>query len=100
MRGVMVAIALLVEDFWDLWYQSNPLTRYAEPGDDSDIIYTCPKRLGRGYERSIQLRGIELLLIDETYHDDLRINSSCEEFSRKPTRHPSQTGAYRTDLPR
>jgi AraC family transcriptional regulator, transcriptional activator of the genes for pyochelin and ferripyochelin receptors len=74
-----VTIALAEADFWDLWYENNPITRYAESGDDSDMIYTCPEWMGRGYERSIQLRGIELLLIDETYHDDLSIHSSVEE---------------------
>ncbi len=74
-----MAIALSVDEYWDLWYTSNPLARYTEPGDDSDMLYPCPERIGQGYERVIQLRGIELLLIDETYVDDLCLTSLSNE---------------------
>jgi AraC family transcriptional regulator, transcriptional activator of the genes for pyochelin and ferripyochelin receptors len=70
-----VTIALLEKDWLDLWYENNPLSRYTDPEDDSDILYPCPEMIGKGYERIIQLRGIELLLIDETYVDDLSIIS-------------------------
>jgi AraC family transcriptional regulator, transcriptional activator of the genes for pyochelin and ferripyochelin receptors len=77
-----MAITLSEENRWDLWYENNPMTQYPEPGDDSDIIYPCPERLGLGHRRIIELRGIELLVINETYHDDLIIRSSPGEKDR------------------
>jgi AraC family transcriptional regulator, transcriptional activator of the genes for pyochelin and ferripyochelin receptors len=78
-------LVISAADYEDLWDDCNPGIQYSEPNDDRDIIYNCPDRLGRGYERSIQLRGIELLLIDTIYHEDLRIASAevedrCIEF--------------------
>jgi AraC family transcriptional regulator, transcriptional activator of the genes for pyochelin and ferripyochelin receptors len=74
-----MTIALSGKDFEDLWDQNNSKIQYVEPQDDSDIIYSVPERLGIGTERWIELRGIDLLLINEIYHDDLRIHSPGEE---------------------
>jgi AraC family transcriptional regulator, transcriptional activator of the genes for pyochelin and ferripyochelin receptors len=73
---VLVLSAADCSDIWDL---SNPTIQYPEPGDNLDIFYTCPELLGKGFERSIELRGIELLLIDTTYHDDLSITGAEED---------------------
>lgn len=72
-------IILPETNYADLWDISNPTIQYPELGDNLDIIYNCPEPLGNGYERSIQLRGIDLLLIDETYHDDVQIVAVEEE---------------------
>jgi AraC family transcriptional regulator, transcriptional activator of the genes for pyochelin and ferripyochelin receptors len=78
-------LVLSETDYADLWEVSNSAIQYPEAEDKLDIVYNCPDRLGKGYERSIQLRGIELLIIDTTYHEDLRIVTTevedrCIEF--------------------
>jgi AraC family transcriptional regulator, transcriptional activator of the genes for pyochelin and ferripyochelin receptors len=78
-------LVISAADYADLWDDSNPTIQYSEPKDDRDIISSCPELLGKGFERSIELRGIELLLIDTTYHDDLSIITAesedrCIEF--------------------
>jgi AraC family transcriptional regulator, transcriptional activator of the genes for pyochelin and ferripyochelin receptors len=68
-----------------LWDDGNPIIQCSAPNNDREIIYNCPELLGQGYERSIELHGIELLFIDRTYDDDLRIvmaepEDRCIEF--------------------
>lgn len=73
-------IVLSGDDWRSLWDESNRQTESAE------TVYQCPKQLGTGYEREIQLRGIDLLIINETYHDDLKLmippqeDDGCIEF--------------------
>ena len=79
-----MTIALSAADYTDLWDWRNP-TPQSQAEENSDIILTCPEQLGNGCERSIELRGIYLLLIDVAYHDDLRIvmdedEDRCIEF--------------------
>lgn len=78
-------LVISAADYADLWEDNNPKIQYSELKDDRDIVATCPKLLGNGWERSIKLRGIELLLIDTTYHDDVKIatvdaEDRCIEF--------------------
>lgn len=47
--------------------------------NSSDITNICPQQFGRGYERWIQLRGISLLVIDEEFYDDLRVEYEAYE---------------------
>jgi AraC family transcriptional regulator, transcriptional activator of the genes for pyochelin and ferripyochelin receptors len=45
----------------------------------SDIIYQLPQQYGKGYERWIQLHGIELLIIQQDLHNDLCIEYDAYE---------------------
>jgi hypothetical protein len=78
-------LVISATDYTDLWDGCNPPIQNSELNDDRDVTISCPECLGRGYERSIELRGMELLLIDRTYDDDLRIvmaepEDRCIEF--------------------
>jgi AraC family transcriptional regulator, transcriptional activator of the genes for pyochelin and ferripyochelin receptors len=78
-------LVISATDYADLWDGCNPPIQNSELNDDRDVTISCPECLGRGYERSIELRGMELLLIDRTYDDDLRIvmaepEDRCIEF--------------------
>ncbi len=77
-------LALSAADYTELWDRRNP-SHQSQVEENPDIILTCPEQLGSGCERSIELRGISLLLIDVAYHDDLRIvmdedEDRCIEF--------------------
>ncbi|MEH2083950.1 MAG: AraC family transcriptional regulator [Nostoc sp.] len=60
-------------EYQEKLYDCNNNTQYPDPLDSSDIIYSCPKQFGIGYERWIELRDISLLIINQKYHDDLGI---------------------------
>ncbi|BAU12076.1 transcriptional regulator [Leptolyngbya sp. NIES-3755] len=76
-----MTIALSGEDWRSLWDESNQHSDLL-----SETVYQCPEQLGSGYEREIELRDINLLIIHETYHDDLKItippqeDDGCIEF--------------------
>jgi AraC family transcriptional regulator, transcriptional activator of the genes for pyochelin and ferripyochelin receptors len=77
-------LVISAADYADLWDDRSSIQSSA-PNDDRDVTIACPELLGKGYERSIQLRGIDLLFIDTTYHDDLSITTveaedRCIEF--------------------
>lgn len=55
------------------WRQVNQNTHYSDKSDPGDFINYCPQKLGRGYHRHIQLRGMRLLIIDEEFDDDLYV---------------------------
>jgi AraC family transcriptional regulator, transcriptional activator of the genes for pyochelin and ferripyochelin receptors len=55
------------------WQQINQNTHYPEATDTTDFINYCPQHFGRGYHRFIKLRGIELLIVDEEFDDDLYV---------------------------
>ncbi len=65
-----------------IWQQVNHNTQYPEASDTADFINYCPQNFGRGYRRWIQLRGINLLIINEEFDDDLYIEfedtNDCE----------------------
>ncbi|KAF3888091.1 MULTISPECIES: helix-turn-helix transcriptional regulator [Nostocales] len=71
-----------LSDYEQLWQQSNQNTQsqYPDPSDSSDIINLCPKQLGIGHERWIQLHGMSLLIIDEEFHDDLIVKVPPQEI--------------------
>ena len=71
-------------EYQERWYDSNKNTQYPDPLDSSDIIYSCPEQFGRGYERWIELRDISLLIINQKYHDDLKIvfEAGQDEFEQ------------------
>jgi AraC family transcriptional regulator, transcriptional activator of the genes for pyochelin and ferripyochelin receptors len=63
------------EEIWEL----NTNTQHPDSSDSSDIIYHLPQQLGSGYERWIDLPGIELLIIEEELHDDLSVEYEADE---------------------
>ncbi|MBC1224516.1 AraC family transcriptional regulator, partial [Nostoc sp. UCD120] len=66
-------------DYQELWTKYNQNAKPADLSDPNDIINMCPKQLGHGYERWIELRDISLLIIDAEFYDDLIIDSTSEE---------------------
>ncbi|MBD2729297.1 helix-turn-helix transcriptional regulator [Nostoc sp. FACHB-892] len=66
-------------DYQELWRESNQNTRQPDPSDPSDIINICPKQFGSGYERWIELRDINLLIIDAEFQDDLVIEKNFSD---------------------
>ncbi|MBW4644150.1 MAG: AraC family transcriptional regulator [Goleter apudmare HA4340-LM2] len=71
------------EEYKRIWQQVNQNTYYPEPSDTMDFINYCPHNFGRGYRRCIKLRGIELLIIDEEFDDDLCIESDNSPFNQE-----------------
>ena len=67
-----MTIALSAADYTDLWDWRNPSSQ-SKVEENSESIFTCPDQLGSGRDRSIELRGISLLLIDLAYHGDLKL---------------------------
>ncbi|MFB2736770.1 helix-turn-helix transcriptional regulator [Umezakia ovalisporum] len=59
--------------YQELWRERNQNTKAPDPSDPSDIINLCPQEFGSGYERWIELREINLLIIDANFHQNLII---------------------------
>jgi AraC family transcriptional activator of pyochelin receptor len=71
--------SISLADYQELWTQYNQNSKPADLSDPNDVINLCPKQLGRGYERWIELRDISLLIIDTEFYDDLILNGTSEE---------------------
>ncbi|MBD2198071.1 MULTISPECIES: helix-turn-helix transcriptional regulator [Calothrix] len=71
--------SISLADYQELWMQYNQNAKPADLLDPNDVINLCPKQLGRGYERWIELRDISLLIIDTEFYDDLILNGTSEE---------------------
>ncbi|HIK06862.1 MAG TPA: helix-turn-helix transcriptional regulator [Trichormus sp. M33_DOE_039] len=71
--------SISLADYQELWIQYNQNAKPGDLSDPNDVINWCPKQLGRGYERWIELRDISLLIIDTEFYDDLILNGTSEE---------------------
>lgn len=75
-----MGIALLDTEYWELWEESNQSSQRSYHSDSSDIIEECPKHLGKGYRRWIQLRdGLDLLIHNYELQDDLTVKLQPDE---------------------
>lgn len=72
--------SISLADYRELWTQSNQNTKSADLSDPNDVINLCPKQVGRGYERWIELRDISLLIIDIEFYDNLILHDTSEEY--------------------
>ena len=78
-----MTITLSDVDYWELWEESNQSTQHL-PDTNSDtnsaeVIQKCPKQLGKGYRRHIQLRDkIQLLIHDYELDQDLSVNYEAD----------------------
>ncbi|OKH56003.1 hypothetical protein NIES2101_01710 [Calothrix sp. HK-06] len=59
--------------------EENTSLQPTDSCNSSDVIYQLPQQFGSGYERCIQLHGIELLIIKQEFHDDLSIEYEANE---------------------
>lgn len=59
-----MTITYSIQAYDELWMEvANNV--YCDPSDPLDVVWNCPKQLGRGYEREIQLReGLWLSILD------------------------------------
>jgi hypothetical protein len=93
-----VTITLLEREYYELWHNSHVLE--LEP---FETVEKCPDQLGSGYQRWIFLNGIDLLIHDYEFCDNLAIvqeeDPGCIEFGfqvlgncqyRDRTRHGGQ----------
>lgn len=79
-----MAIALSDTEYWELWEESTQSSQRSYHSD-SDINQECPKQLGKGCRRWIQLRdGLDLLIHNYEFQDDLTVkfqpDETCLEF--------------------
>jgi len=74
-----MAISLSDKSWCDLWAESRQQAQQADPQDNCDRIAICPKNIGEGYKRDIELpSGISLTLHRYRFYDDL-ISSKGQE---------------------
>jgi AraC family transcriptional regulator, transcriptional activator of the genes for pyochelin and ferripyochelin receptors len=73
-----MANTISLADYQEQW-RVNAITEQPDPSDKYDVINLCPQQLGKGYERWIELRDINLLIINAELHDDLVIYTQSEE---------------------
>jgi hypothetical protein len=76
-----VVVSLFEDEFNALWQTAD-----RSVGDRISLLRQCPQGLGRGYERFIRLQNIELLIVNEQFHQDVWIETApfntidCVEF--------------------
>jgi len=70
-------------EYKQTWQQINHNTHYPEASDTTDFINYCPQNFGRGYRRKIKLRGIELLIVDEEFYDDLCVECDSSQLEQE-----------------
>lgn len=66
-----MTITLSESEYDSLWHESNPTLADPEIPDQSNWVYACPRQLGQGYERVIQLREIDLIIFNEEFYQDI-----------------------------
>ncbi|MEA5618335.1 AraC family transcriptional regulator [Cronbergia sp. UHCC 0137] len=69
-------------EYRQTWQQINQNTHYPEALNTTDFINYCPQHLGRGYHRWVKLRGINLLIVDEEFDDDLYVESDDSQINQ------------------
>ncbi|MBW4612454.1 MAG: AraC family transcriptional regulator [Desmonostoc vinosum HA7617-LM4] len=74
-----MAIIISQAEYQQKWYGIRKNVQYPDSLDSFDVVYSCPEKFGVGYERSIELRDISLLIINQKYHEDLQIVSEAEQ---------------------
>ena len=71
-----MTIRLSAEDYFELRWQNPQLCDLFDP---SDRLYRCPQQFGRGYERRIELPGIELMILNQELHQELQLEFDAED---------------------
>lgn len=74
-----MAITLSRSDYDALWQQANPLAAAAKQADAFDVKLRIPEQLGQGYVQEIQWRGINLMLFDYQFHDDVFVKQAAQD---------------------
>lgn len=67
-----MTIAISESDYTQLWHKHRH-QRTTDIDPQADTIDLCPPEFGRGFERWIELPGIDLLIIDRQFQTDLTI---------------------------
>lgn len=68
----IVTITLFSKDYEELWQDTRKLQQI-ELADSKETVRMCPQQLGSGYIRTIDLHGIELIILNYQVYDDLNV---------------------------
>lgn len=82
-----MAITLSSDDYDDLWQQANPQNHTAKQGEEYEVqwqghserVSLVPEQLGSGYVQEIQLRGINLMLVNYQFHNDVCVKEKAQD---------------------
>lgn len=75
-----MAIALSHQAYCELFEEVDQTQQYCDPSDDLDITWKCPKQLGEGWVREIQLReGLSLWVENSRQYNDVIVEFPEDE---------------------
>ncbi|MEH2180209.1 hypothetical protein [Nostoc sp.] len=75
-----MAIALSHQAYCELFEEVDQTQQYCDPIDDLDITWKCPKQLGEGWVREIQLReGLSLWVENSRQNNDVIVEFPEDE---------------------
>ncbi|KAM3091480.1 helix-turn-helix transcriptional regulator [Phormidesmis sp. 146-12] len=74
-----MAITISRADYDDLWKVCNPAPLVSSHSGYCERVEIVPEQFGEGYVRSIQFRGINLMLFNYQLHHDLHLKDEVSE---------------------